>query len=161
MDALRLVFESLKCKHVGTVIASGNVIFESAVRDDMALARKIENHLHQELGYEVRTFIRTPEELSSITVFEPFPDLCGEATGRAVHVAFLQEPPGADAARKLEPFATESDKFHIAGREVFWLRLGRMSDSDFSGAILEKTLQLSATLRNMTTVRKIGAKFTN
>lgn len=161
MDALRSLFEAMKCKRVETFIASGNVIFESSVQDDMALARKIESHLHRELGYEVRTFIRTPEELTRIASSEPFPDPGGEASGRAVHVAFLQEPAGADASRKLKPFVTASDKFHIAGREVFWLRLGRVSDSDFSGAVLEKTLQVPATLRNMTTVRKISAKFAN
>lgn len=161
MDALRSLFEAMKCKHVETVVASGNVIFESSVQDDMALARKIESHLLRGLGYEVRTFIRTPAELSIIATSEPFPDPRGEATGRAVHVAFLKEPPATDASRKLKPFVTASDKFHIAGREVFWLRLGRVSDSEFSGAILEKTLQVPATLRNMTTVRKISEKFAN
>ncbi|HXW00083.1 MAG TPA: hypothetical protein VEC93_16805, partial [Anaerolineae bacterium] len=63
------------------------------------------------------------------------------------------------AKQKLFSFTTEIDEFHIKGREVYWLCRKKMSESDFSGALLEKTLSLPATLRNSTTIKKMASKY--
>ncbi|MDQ2730805.1 MAG: hypothetical protein M3Y56_04025 [Armatimonadota bacterium] len=55
-------------------------------------------------------------------------------------------------------FQTDTDQFHVQGRELYWLCHTRISDSKVSGARLEKTLGMKATLRNSTTVRKLAAK---
>jgi uncharacterized protein (DUF1697 family) len=46
-----------------------------------------------------------------------------------------------------------------AGRHVYWLCRKLISKSDFSLTRLEKTLTVTATLRNATTVRKIAATY--
>ena len=51
------------------------------------------------------------------------------------------------------------DDFHIHDREAYWLSRIRSSDSTFSGAMLEKALGMPATMRNITTVRKLAAKY--
>ena len=84
MDVLRQLFTALKFKIVETFIASGNVIFESAPGDPDALARKIESHLHKALGYEVRTFIRTTEELQKIAAHRPIKESEMSAVGNAI-----------------------------------------------------------------------------
>ncbi len=56
---------------------------------------------------------------------------------------------------------TEVDDFRVHGREVYWLCRKRMSDSSFSGALLEKTLGMPVTMRNATTVRKLAAKYSS
>jgi len=63
------------------------------------------------------------------------------------------------ATLKLLSFTTEIDDFHIYGREVYWLCRKKFSESEFSGALLEKTLGMPATLRNSTTVKKIASKY--
>ena len=55
-------------------------------------------------------------------------------------------------------FRTEDDDFHIYGREVYWLSRKKMSESPFSGALLEKTIGMSVTLRKITTVKKLAEK---
>ena len=159
MDVLRHLFESLTFKNVETVIASGNVVFDSSTRDVAALARKIEGHLHESLVYEVRTFIRTMPELANIASYQPFKESDLSAPAHALYVAFFSDPIGSDAEGKLKPWVTAWDEFHAAGTEIYWLSRRKMSASDFSGAVLEKTLKASATLRNITTVRKIAAQF--
>ena len=160
MDALRQHFETLKFKYVETLIASGNVIFESNAGDASTLARRIEKHLYETLGYEVGTFIRRSDELLKVAAHKPFKGADMSASGNSIYVAFIDEPIGADAMRKLKPHATAWDEFQVMEREVYWLcRRKKMSESKFSGAVLEKTLQRPATLRNMTTIRKIAAKF--
>ena len=72
MDQLRQLFEALGFAKVETFIASGNVIFEAKSKDTNALQRRIEKHLHQALGYEVVTFLRTLEELDKVANHRPF-----------------------------------------------------------------------------------------
>jgi uncharacterized protein (DUF1697 family) len=159
MADLRELFESLGFSNVETFIASGNVIFESPAEDLQALEKKIERHLRSELGYEVATFIRSPSEIADIAKYEPFPkaEIAGESA--SLYIAFLQVPPDKQAQEKLMAFRTDIDDFHVHGREVYWLCRTRMSDSVFSGALLEKTLGLPATMRNSTTVKKLAAKY--
>jgi uncharacterized protein (DUF1697 family) len=73
-------------------------------------------------------------------------------------VAFLPAPPGEEACLRLLRHRTEQDDFRVQGREVYWQRRTRVSDSPFSGALLEKALGMPATLRNITTVRKLAEK---
>ena len=156
MDALRKLFEALDFANCETFIASGNVIFEAPDKDTQALEKSIERHLRTALGYEVATFIRSAPQLADIAKFQPFPaELAGDGT--SLYIAFLQTPPGDQAQRELMTFRTDVDDFRIHGREVYWLCRKKMSESAFSGALLEKTLGMPATLRNSTTVRKLAA----
>ncbi|NUO79794.1 DUF1697 domain-containing protein, partial [candidate division KSB1 bacterium] len=72
MDQLRRLFEALGFANVETFIASGNVIFTSPSKSTKALEKKIEKHLHESLGYEVATFIRTTAELAVVAQYKPF-----------------------------------------------------------------------------------------
>jgi uncharacterized protein (DUF1697 family) len=159
MDHLRRLFESLGLSNVETFIASGNVIFDSTSRTAKALERKIEDCLRDALGYKVATFIRSTGELEAIADYKPFGDEELEAEGNALYIAFLSARPAGDAKRKLLSYATEVDEFHVCGREVYWLCRKKIGESMFSGALLEKTLAMQATLRNSTTVRKLASKY--
>ena len=155
MDRLRELFESLGFQNVETFIASGNVLFD-ATGARAPLERRIEAHLRKELGYEVATFIRTLPELEAVLAYEPFPS--ADDDDRGLYIAFVHEPPGAAVARKLLEARTAVDDFHVNGREIYWLVRGRFSDSQFTGARLEKTIGAPATIRNVTSVRKLVAK---
>ena len=74
MDTLRREFEAIGLKDVETFIASGNVVFTAPPGKTTALERKIEKRLHDSLGYEVRTFIRTEAEVAAIAGYKPFED---------------------------------------------------------------------------------------
>jgi uncharacterized protein (DUF1697 family) len=155
MDHLRRLFEALEFSNVETFIASGNVIFESPARSAAALEKKIGSHLRQHLGYDVATFLRTPAELAEIARYQPFPN----AEGGALYVAFLAGTPTPEASQKVRGFSTELDAFEVRNRELYWYVRDKLSASTFSGGRLEKTLGLAATMRNVTTVRKLAAKY--
>jgi uncharacterized protein (DUF1697 family) len=76
-----------------------------------------------------------------------------------VYVAFLPREPRPEAVAALLACASDIDRFGVHGREVYWRARAGMGGSTFSGARLEKTLALPATLRNITTVRKLAAKY--
>jgi uncharacterized protein (DUF1697 family) len=158
MDRLREVFEGLGFGNVETFIASGNVIFDFPEADVQALEPKIEARLREALGYEVATFVRSVDELSRVASYNPFGPADPEE-GSTLSVAFPAKPPREDGAAKLVACATEIDAFRVEGREVYWLCRGKTSDSAFSGATLERTLGAPATMRNITTIRKLAAKY--
>ncbi|HEX6940297.1 MAG TPA: DUF1697 domain-containing protein [Longimicrobiales bacterium] len=168
MDRLRALFEELGFANVATFIASGNVVFDTDVGSTAgdaggdafagaALEPRIEAHLAAALGYDVDTFLRTSRELESVAGFDGAP---GDDPAWQTHVLFLREPASDDVAAKLHALETDDDRFVPRGREVYWLRRGRLSDSVVTTADLEKALGRAAnTMRNMNTVRRIVAKF--
>jgi uncharacterized protein (DUF1697 family) len=150
------LFESLGCRDVTTVIASGNVLFSTPSADTVALERRIERHLERALGYEVATFLRSPAELAAIAAHGPFPETAPVAPGHALSVVFLKAAPAAPARSALLDLRTATDDFHLHQREAYWLCRGRTSDSMVTGAKLEKAVSGPATVRNITTVRKLA-----
>jgi uncharacterized protein (DUF1697 family) len=157
MDALRALFEGLGFANVATFIASGNVIFDAPEPDAAALEAQIEAHLQAALGYPVVTFLRTAPDLAALAAYQPYPP--ADLADGTLYVAFLQRPPTAAAQDKLLARRTPVDDFHIHAREVYWLCRTRLSESAFSGGLLEKTLGQPATVRNSTTVQKLAAKY--
>lgn len=159
MDHLRKLFESLGYTNVQTFIASGNVIFNSPSTDAQTLEKEIEDHLHKSLGYEVATFIRPASEVAEISRYQSFAPSELDAGGNSLYIAFLKASPSNEAVQKLMTFQSEIDDFHIHGREVYWLCRTKMSESSFSGALLEKAIRMPATMRNATTVNRLAAKY--
>lgn len=159
MDYLRGLFESMGFVHVETFIASGNVLFDTPAENVKTLESQIEAYLRAALGYEVATFLRSAAEVAEIAAYKPFARAELNAGGDTVYIAFLADEPSDEAKNKLHAFTTPTDEFHVHGREIYWLCHKKMSESEFSGALLEKTLGMRATLRNSTTVKKIAAKF--
>jgi uncharacterized protein (DUF1697 family) len=159
MDQLRRLFEALGFSNVETFINSGNVIFDAASKNTAGLEKKIAASLEETLRYEVATFIRSTAELTKISNDHPFLEE-QLAEGHALYIAFLADSPGAEAKKKLLSFTTKIDEFHFSRREVYWLcRFKKMSESAFSGALLEKTLGMRATFRNSNTVKRIASKY--
>jgi uncharacterized protein (DUF1697 family) len=153
MEALRQVFESLALAGVQTHAASGNVIFESRATA-RSLVPRIEAALQQALGYEVATFLRSSAELAGIAQHAAFTALPAEAK---LYVVFLDEPLAAAATARLMAQRSAIDDFHVHGREVYWRCMKGFADSPLSGPLLEKTMGVRATVRNITAVRKLAA----
>jgi uncharacterized protein (DUF1697 family) len=158
MADLRALFEGAGFDRVETFIASGNVIFESRVNDSSALERKIEAHLHKSLGYEVATFIRTVSEVHAIARYKPFKEARLKTAG-VLNVALLAQPVSAAAAKSLMAYRSDTDDFHVHGREAYWLTATRQSESPFFKVGLEKALKSPATVRGVNTIVKLAAKY--
>ena len=155
MDSLRGLFESLGFEEVETFIASGNVIFESGARNAASLEAKIAKQLEAALGYEVATFLRSAKELADVAAHEPFP---GVSAAR-LYVGFLAKPLTKEGERAVMAFRTDVDDFQLRQREIYWSCTVPSVDSKFSLARLERALKAQATFRNVTTVRKMAAKY--
>ena len=160
MNELRALFEEMKFGGVKTFIASGNVIFESGIGDGGRLEKLIERRLHEMLGYEVDTFVRTRAEVAAAAAFRPFARADLAAPENTVHCGFLREKLSSVQARGLTACRTEADEFCAAGREFYWLCRGRTHESKVWTSPPMKALRLpSTTMRNLTTIRKLAAQY--
>ncbi len=160
MDRLRQLFESFGFNNVETFIASGNVIFEANSEDSRQLEEQIQAGLRHALGYDVAAFIRTPNELTRIVEYQPFPQAEIEKAA-AFNIAFLADPLNAASIEKLMMLRTPIDEFLVHGREIYWLCQKRQSESTFSNAVLERTMGIRSTLRGVNTVKLIAEKYTS
>lgn len=159
MDYLRTLFEGLRFRNVETFIASGNVIFETTARDTRAIEKKIEQHLFKNLGYEVATFVRPVAEVARVAEAKPFSAAELAGNGNTLYVGFLAAAPSQESCNELSKRANKLNDFSVIGREVFWLCRAKFSETDFSGARLEKILKMKTTLRNLNTAKRIAAKY--
>jgi uncharacterized protein (DUF1697 family) len=157
-DALARAFEDFGLESVATFLASGNVVFAEPDSEPRALEVALQPHLERALDFPVLVFLRPVSRLEALTRTEPV--IGAEEAGFTPHVAFLRREPGEDVRRALAALDSPGDRFHVTGREVIWLRRGRMSDSPIKTRHLERALGgPEHTLRNLNTVRRMAAKF--
>ena len=158
MDALSAYFRELGFTSVETFIASGNVIFASPTTDEAILTGRIERCLREALGYEVATFLRSVPEVVDIAAYDPYPGEPLPPAG-AMNIGFLAKVP--DAGSSLQPLETEIDRLHFHGREIYWRCLVRQSHSKVSGASIERAIGARLTMRGISTVQRLAAKYGN
>jgi len=155
MEELRAHFAMPGFKNISTYIQSGNVIFEHSQTDKDVLIKKIEAKLLKELGYEVRTILKTIPEVQDIVSASPFADV---PEGMGQHVSFLSSVPEPAAVAALMAFQNEHEHFRVLGTEAYiMVKKGGYGETKFSNTFLEKKLKVAATTRNWATVNKIAS----
>ena len=152
MERLRALFEEMAFQNVETFIASGQVIFDARSGTPAKLEAKIEKHLRAALGYDVATFIRTPAQLRKVA------ERARDEDG-ALYVCFTRAEPGKAALEQLASYNNSVDTFEVHGSEVYWYCRKKLSETKFTGALLEKILGMPATARNVNTVHRLVAKY--
>jgi len=157
MGVLRQTFESLGFFSVATFLGSGNVVFETRAKDVRRLEKTIEGGLKQALGYSVPVFIRTHAELKEILTSEAFDKpLIFDADA---NIIFLAHNLDQKDRANLMALATETDRFRVHRREVYWWRRKKPGTSLFSTVPLAKVLSEPFTIRSTNTIRRLVAKW--
>jgi uncharacterized protein (DUF1697 family) len=157
MEELRRLFTLAGATDVETFIASGNVIFGTTYKQPAELERLLEVRLEKALGFPVGTFLRTIPEVVQVAAHTPFAE-SELVAGSSVFVGFVKNVLPKDAQKSLAAFRSVVNDFSVREREVYWLR--RQPGEVFSGAKLERALG-GITFRNVTTVRKIAARYSD
>jgi uncharacterized protein (DUF1697 family) len=150
MEDLRAVFESLGYERVRTVLASGNVLFDTGRMAEASIVREVEKALSDAFGARIPVVIRTRAELERLVAANPFAKVAASPKSRP-YVTFLRKKPGR---RKL-PQGKGYEVLGILGRDV-------CSVVDLSGAsspdlmrVLDKEFGDEVTTRSWNTVEKV------
>ena len=137
--------EGLGLVNVRTYIASGNLLFESALSEREVKAA-LETRLEAYAGKYVPIFVRTAAEMAAVRAADPFPD----AHGSRHMVYFLDAAPPQDTQQTARDQAGE--RIALGRREIY---------VDYGAGIRFTKLKLAgtkiATMRNMNTVAKLVA----
>jgi uncharacterized protein (DUF1697 family) len=157
MDELKRVFESMALANVRTFIASGNVIFETSIAGTGRMETLIESGLQQAFKYPIATFVRTAPEIIAAAGQAPY--TARDLEGAGLYVTFLKTAPDAGMIRKLLAMRNSDDDFAAIGREVYWLRRRMKERMGEPFPATEKAIPILGTMRSITTVRKLAAKY--
>ena len=158
MDELKALFQNAGLDDVQTFLASGNVIFDVTDEGSTHLEEKLERLILEKFGFESQVMIRRMDEIQTIQAYEAFHASDIEKAG-AYNVAFLKKEISSEAQQKLMALENELDRFHIHCKEVYWMCAVKQSESKFSNVVLEKTIGIPSTIRGLSTIQKLIAKF--
>lgn len=112
MAELRAMCERIGFGAVRTYIASGNVVFTSALPEH-EVKSQLEAALHAYAGKPVGAMVRTAAEMREVVRRNPFPD----APTKSTVAIFLDDAPPSDALDAMTGRAAE--EVRLGGREIY------------------------------------------
>ncbi|HSA95368.1 MAG TPA: DUF1697 domain-containing protein [Acidobacteriota bacterium] len=155
MAALKSAFQAMGLKNVRTVLASGNIIFESPRRDPH-LDSTISEGLEKSLGFHVTVITRTVRELREIVASGPF-KAAPSGPGVQQYVTFLTKRRTARSGTGLPSTSEAVRILRIDRGEIFSVVMlsegGRTPDLM---RYLDRNLGPTGTTRNWRTVLKLA-----
>ncbi len=156
MAALRDLLGSVGLADVRTHIQSGNVIFGigpkyAGTDDETGLATTIADAVDEQFGFRVPVVVRPLDEISIIA--ESHPDQGGDVPPNWLMVFVFDGPAVPDDAPGPERF--EPDRWSLGEREVYATFPHGSARSKLTIDVFEKAFGVTATARNLNTLRKI------
>lgn len=154
MDVLKEIFTMPGIKNIVTYIQSGNVVFDVKETSNTELEQKIEKKLLKELGFAVRTLVRSLTEIEEVIAANPF-GTSSENSNLKLYVTLLETIPAEEKTSTLLAFCnTGEEQMHIAGTALYFLTPS-YGNTKFSNNFVEKKLGVAATTRNWATMNKV------
>lgn len=152
-DELIAAVTDLGMSAVATWRASGNVLFDTDIRDEEKLREALESGLDDVLGHEVPVLLREGPALSEIAGREPFDG----RPGGSHQVIFMRSAPDASARERTGELTGPDEVLVIDGRELHWSPSAAVLDSEIDLDTIEALLGPTM-MRTMNTVRGIAAR---
>lgn len=150
MKELVRILDGLGFADIKTYIQSGNVVFRSEKECFTEEARKVSDAVEAEFGFRPDVMILTRSELFEAIDRNPFPT----DEGKFLHFFFLRSKPEAPDIAGLEGIKSETEQFELDGRVFYLYTPDGLGRSKLAGRV-ERCLGVSATGRNLNTVRKL------
>lgn len=146
------VFKKAGMKSVSSVLATGNILFESSENPEI-LRKKLEKLLSQYFDYEAFLFLKTSIQIKQIFDNSPF------QKAEDVHIySFICE--NGDENILFDEFIKanhqENEEAKIIEQNFYWkIPKGSTLESEFGKILGKKSLKNRFTSRNMNTIEKI------
>jgi uncharacterized protein (DUF1697 family) len=112
------------------------------------VARRIEELIAGEFGFEVPVIVRTRDELADVVARDPLGEVVDNPKLYQV-TFFASEPPG-DAVERLEELAARGERLVASGRELYCWHPAGIARSKLAAALADR--RLGGTARNWATV---------
>jgi uncharacterized protein (DUF1697 family) len=155
MADLKSLYEFLGFQNVVTYIQSGNVIFDTTVKNKDVLKAKIEDAIEKRFKFYVPVQIRTNREIGNILENCPFGSVDLGDDGTKVLVTFLSSKPSEVRVSYIQKYVLPPEKLFVRGKEVYLYCPNGYGKSKLSNIFLEHKLGVEATTRNWKSVNKL------
>jgi len=152
MPALREALEEAGFEDVRTYVQSGNIALTSRAKPE-TVRRKVERVVAERFGLEIAVVVRTRAELAAVVKRNPLRKVATEP--KRYQVSFLSGKPSAKIVRELEEAAAAGERVVVSGREVYAWHPQTVARSKLWAKLAGKTLGVTATSRNWTTVEAL------
>lgn len=144
MTELKAMCEAAGFTNVRTYIASGNVVFDSALTEK-AVVKKLAASLEAYAGKPVGVIVRTGPEMAEVLKANPFKDAAPNLT----FAIFLDAPPPPDALDTVR--GRQDEQLALGKREIHVTYPGGSGASK-----LKIPAAAAGTARNMNTIAKLA-----
>ncbi|MDD2799466.1 MAG: DUF1697 domain-containing protein [Bacteroidales bacterium] len=154
MKELVVMFEYLGFRNVETYIQSGNVSFDSDVTDQTKLEELISDGIREHFGYEVKTFVRSKEQIRELLDRCPY-SISELKENEQLYFSLLDSPRRNDDI-SLEIRTKTADECFILDNSIYILCRNGYGNTLLSNTFFEKKLKTAATTRNLATMIKLS-----
>ena len=152
MLGLREVAASIGLQHTRTHLQSGNLLFAPDGRSGDEIAALLTEAIAERYDFEVPVVVATADDLR-VACAHP---LDGDADPAMLHVLFLDRRPDAASVLALDPDRSPGDRYVVEGRFVFVRYGDGAARSKLALDWFERQLGVTATGRNLRTVRALA-----
>ncbi|MCI0706328.1 MAG: DUF1697 domain-containing protein [Ignavibacteriae bacterium] len=159
MDALKKAIESLKFKNVRTLLASGNVLFETKRSTNDAISKTIEEKLKKTFGREIGVIVHSIAEIEKLVKNNPFKGVKITPDTR-LYVTFLARKPKSNLKIPYKPKGANFEIIRLTSTESCSVVTGPPGEGTLDLMdLLDKEFGKKVTTRNWNTVEKVLKKF--
>ena len=149
MAELRALLTQDGFAEVATHLQSGNVVLSSDGPPDAA-ARRREGLIADRFGLDIRSVVRTHDELETVVHADPLPEAAADP--KRYQVTFLESAPDPGIGARLAAVATPQERFAVIGREIYAWHPEGVARSRLATLLAGRAFKVAATARNWTTV---------
>jgi uncharacterized protein (DUF1697 family) len=154
MPALRDALAEAGYEDVRTYVQSGNVVLSSSKAPE-AVRRDSERVISERFGFDVDVVVRSRDELAAVVAANPLAQVADNP--KRYQVSFLSDELGNAVVGRLHGLVVDPEALVIAGREVYAWHPAGVARSKLWNALAGKSLGVTATARNWTTVETLLA----
>ena len=154
MRELRDQLQRAGLADVRTYLQSGNVVLSSDA-PPAQVARECEQLITKHFGLEIEVVVRTRDELAKVVERNPLGDVA--VNPKRYQVTFLAAELAPDSLRKVHAAAVAPEQVVVAGREIYAWHPDGIARSRLWALLAGRSLGVTATARNWTTVTKLLA----
>ncbi|RWN56627.1 DUF1697 domain-containing protein [Mesorhizobium sp.] len=154
MSDLRAMTEGLGLNNPRTLVATGNLVFETKETEIAVLERRLETAFQKTFGRHVDIIVRRADDWLKLAAGNPFPAESAAAADQ-VAVRVMRKPVPAEAVAALEAYIGKDERMQAVGGDI-WIFFSRETPSSrLVAAISHKRLGIG-TSRNWNTVRRLA-----
>ncbi|NVD41127.1 DUF1697 domain-containing protein [Ensifer sp. HO-A22] len=155
MGDLRAMSERLGHRSPRTLVATGNLLFETDKATVSDLEIGLETAFAETFGRHVDIIVRSGSDWLKLAAVNPF-HAEGEEDGTRVHVRVMRQPLSGTVSADFERYCTAGERLAVVDGDLWVHFTGQASESKLLGALTKKRLGVG-TFRNWNTVKGLAA----